>query len=128
MDFRGAWQPFGASHEPKARSVIPVQSTFRSGPNVTGSVLRQREDGQILKPFGSPVVAETVLLGNTRALQRQNYSSTHTEAMAPTHHRFLYITYRSTGEELSKTLLETLSPRAVSRGMSGDGQDHRDWG
>ncbi len=41
MYFGGARQPFGGGHQTKASSVIPVQSTFRSGPDVTRSVLRQ---------------------------------------------------------------------------------------
>ena len=41
MDFRGARQPFGGGHQTKAGPVIPVQSAFRSGPDVTGSILRQ---------------------------------------------------------------------------------------
>jgi hypothetical protein len=42
VDFGGARQRFGGCHETKAGPVIPVQSTFRTGPDITRSVLRQR--------------------------------------------------------------------------------------
>ncbi len=41
MNFGGARQPFGSGHQTKAGPVIPVQSAFRSSPDVTRSVLRQ---------------------------------------------------------------------------------------
>src|ERR1035441_8751300 len=94
MDFRGAWQPFGGGHQAKACPVIAVQSAFRSGPDVTGAVLRQRQDGQVLQPLGRSVVAETVLLGRSAAGERQNEQSTGGEAIVQAHHGILHNTYR----------------------------------
>src|SRR5208283_3040575 len=69
VDFAAAGQPFGSSHQAKAGSVIPVQAAFRPSPDVAGAVLRQRQDDQVLKPFGSPIVAEAVLLREPAAAQ-----------------------------------------------------------
>jgi ligand-binding sensor domain-containing protein len=42
-------------------------------------------DGQVLKPFGGPVQAETVLLGAARATERQNQRSARAETPVSLH-------------------------------------------
>src|ERR1019366_8854392 len=99
MDFRGAGQPFGGGHQAKACPVIAIQAAFRSGPDVTGAVLRQGEDDQVLQTVGCQVVAEAVLLGDTDAAPRQNQGSARTEPMPTIHHRFPRTPYRLKCEE-----------------------------
>ena len=89
MNFRGARQALGGRHQAEAGPVVAVQSPFRSGPDITGSILRQRQDGQVLKPIGGPVVAEAVLLSETAGGQRQDERRAHAEAKIPAFHTSL---------------------------------------
>jgi hypothetical protein len=97
MDFGSAGQPFGGGHQTKACAVIAVQSAFRAGPDVTGSVLRQGEDGQVLQSLGGAIMAEAVLLGDAGAAPRQNQRSTGAEAITKKQHQ---LTYRPKGRGL----------------------------
>ncbi len=93
MDLRGTRQPFRNGHETKPGPVIAVESTFRSRPHESGSVLRQRKDGQILKPIGGAVMAKAVLLRRGSASKRQEKCSTRAEITTPAHHGFLIPSY-----------------------------------
>ena len=62
VNLRTAGQPFGRPHQAKAGSIIAVQAAFGPGPDIAVTVLGERQDRQVLEPFGRPIMAETVLL------------------------------------------------------------------
>src|ERR1039458_1142915 len=85
MDFRGTRQPFGLAHQSKAGAVIAVQTAFRSRPDITGAILRQRQDDLVLQPFGCAIVPETVLLCQPPAGKRQEEHYTSADSTAADH-------------------------------------------
>ena len=94
MNFRGTRQPFGRPHQAKPGAVIAVQIGFRSRPDITGAVLRQGQDDLILKPFGHPIVPETVLLRQPHAGKPQEEHHSSAESTTAHHTTSCQVTYR----------------------------------
>ena len=81
-------------------AVIAVQPAFRSGPDVAGVVLSQRQHDHVLEPFGRSVNAKTVLLsdGGKRKCQSKHPGCTET----PTPHHQSHCPYPNRHRSVSK--------------------------